>query len=119
MFDPLFGLLAGLLAFFYTVVPVVRRGHRPAHARRHARALPADAEEAPVDDAMQRLQPEMKKIQAQYKDDRQKLNEELMGSTRTNNINRWAGVSRCCCRCPIFIVLYRVLRASPHKTRRS
>src|SRR4051794_5232027 len=47
---------------------------------------------------MQALQPEMKKLQAQYKDDRQKLNEELLKFYKENNINPLGGCCRCWCR---------------------
>src|SRR5213078_1124882 len=52
---------------------------------------------------LQALQPEMKKIQAQYKDDRQKLYEE-------NNINPLGGCLPLLVQLPVFIILYNVLR---------
>ena len=42
--------------------------------------------------AMQRLQPEMKKIQEKYKDDREKLNEELLAFYKENSINPVGGL---------------------------
>jgi YidC/Oxa1 family membrane protein insertase len=48
---------------------------------------------------MQQLQPEMKKIQTQYKDDRQKLNEELLKFYKENDISPWVDVCPCWCRC--------------------
>ena len=59
---------------------------------------------------MQRLQPEMKKIQQQYKGDRQKLNEELMKFYQENKINPLGGCLPLLIQMPVFIVLYRVLR---------
>ena len=41
---------------------------------------------------MQRLQPEMKRLQLKYKDDRQKLNEELMAFYKENQINPLGGL---------------------------
>jgi YidC/Oxa1 family membrane protein insertase len=58
---------------------------------------------------MQRLQPEMKKIQQQYKGDRQKLNEELMKFYQENKINPMGGCLPLLIQMPVFIVLYRVL----------
>ncbi len=58
---------------------------------------------------MQRLQPEMKKIQQQYKGDRQKLNEELMKFYQENKINPLGGCLPLLIQMPVFIVLYRVL----------
>src|SRR5579884_638963 len=37
--------------------------------------------------ALQRLQPEMKKLQQRYKDDKQRLNEELMKFYREHGVN--------------------------------
>ena len=58
---------------------------------------------------MQRLQPEMKKLQQQYKGDRQKLNEELMNFYQENKINPMGGCLPLLIQMPVFIVLYRVL----------
>jgi len=59
---------------------------------------------------LQALQPEMKKIQAQYKDDRQKLNEELLKFYKENNINPLGGCLPLLAQIPVFIILYNVLR---------
>jgi len=59
---------------------------------------------------MQQLQPEMKKIQTQYKDDRQKLNEELLKFYKENNINPVGGCLPLLVQMPVFIILYQVLR---------
>src|SRR3954471_3386507 len=58
---------------------------------------------------MQALQPEMKKLQAQYKDDRQKLNEELLKFYRENNINPLGGCLPLLIQLPVFLILYRVI----------
>ncbi len=59
--------------------------------------------------AMQRLQPEMKKLQNRYKDDRQKLNEEMMKFYKENSINPVGGCLPLLLQMPVFFVLYRVL----------
>ena len=59
---------------------------------------------------MQQLQPEMKKIQTRYKDDRQKLNEELMKFYKENSINPLGGCLPLLVQMPVFLVLYQVLR---------
>ena len=58
---------------------------------------------------MQRLQPEMRKLQVQYKDDRQKLNEELMAFYKENNLNPLGGCLPLLLQTPIFIILYNVI----------
>jgi len=59
---------------------------------------------------MQQLQPEMKKIQTRYKDDRQKLNEELLKFYKENSINPLGGCLPLLVQMPVFLVLYQVLR---------
>jgi YidC/Oxa1 family membrane protein insertase len=59
---------------------------------------------------MQQLQPEMRKIQTKYKDDRQKLNEELLAFYKEKNINPMGGCLPLFAQMPVFFVLYSVLR---------
>jgi YidC/Oxa1 family membrane protein insertase len=59
--------------------------------------------------AMQKLQPELKKLQNKYKDDRQKLNEEMMAFYKENNINPVSGCLPLLLQMPVFIILYRTL----------
>ena len=59
---------------------------------------------------MQQLQPEMRKIQTRYKDDRQKLNEELLKFYKENKINPMGGCLPLLVQMPVFLVLYQVLR---------
>lgn len=59
---------------------------------------------------MQQLQPEMRKIQTRYKDDRTKLNEELLKFYKENNINPLGGCLPLLVQMPVFLVLYQVLR---------
>ncbi len=59
--------------------------------------------------AMQQLQPELRKLQVKYKDDRQKLNEEMMAFYKEHNINPMGGCLPLLVQMPVFIVLYRVL----------
>jgi YidC/Oxa1 family membrane protein insertase len=59
--------------------------------------------------AMQKLQPELKKLQAKHRDDRQKLNEEMMKFYKENNINPMSGCLPLLLQMPVFFVLYRTL----------
>ena len=71
--------------------------------------FPLTAKQAKSMIAMQRAQPEIKKLQAKYKNDRQKLNEEMMKFYKENNINPLAGCLPLLLQLPLFIVLYRVI----------
>jgi YidC/Oxa1 family membrane protein insertase len=59
--------------------------------------------------AMQKLQPELKKIQNKHRDDRQKLNEEVMKFYKENNINPMSGCLPLLLQMPVFFILYRTL----------
>ena len=58
---------------------------------------------------MQRLQPEMRRIQLKHKDDRQKQNEELMAFYKENSLNPLGGCLPLLLQAPIFLILYRVI----------
>ena len=59
---------------------------------------------------MQRVQPEIKKIQQQYKDDRAKQNEELLKFYQENKINPIAGCLPILVTLPIGIAVFRTFR---------
>jgi YidC/Oxa1 family membrane protein insertase len=59
---------------------------------------------------LQRLQPEIKKLQAEHKGDRQKLNEEMMRLYQEHKINPLGGCLPLLLQLPVFLILYRVLR---------
>jgi YidC/Oxa1 family membrane protein insertase len=60
---------------------------------------------------MQRIQPEVKKLQAKYKGDRQKLNEEMMALYKEHGVNPFGGCLPLLMQFPVLIALYRVIRA--------
>jgi YidC/Oxa1 family membrane protein insertase len=64
--------------------------------------------------AMQRAQPEIKKLQAKYKNDKQKLNEEMMKFYKENSINPLGGCLPLLAQTPVFIALYQTLRDIQH-----
>jgi YidC/Oxa1 family membrane protein insertase len=64
--------------------------------------------------ALQAHAPEMKRLQQQYKGDRQKLNEELMKFYKENNINPAASCLPLLAQFPVFIALYFTLKHYSH-----
>ena len=58
---------------------------------------------------MQRLAPEMRKLQNEYKNDRTKLNEEMMKLYQEHKVNPMASCLPLVAQMPIFIVMFRVL----------
>ena len=60
--------------------------------------------------AMQQLQPQMKELQKRYKDDRQRMNQEMMAFYKENQINPAASCVPMLAQFPVFISLFFVLR---------
>ena len=61
---------------------------------------------------MQKLQPLMTKIREKYKDNREMMNQELMGLYRTYKVNPMSGCLPMLIQIPVFFALYRVLGSS-------
>ncbi len=61
---------------------------------------------------MQQLQPELKAIQAKYKDDKQRQQQEMMKFYKENNVNPLGSCLPMVAQLPVFISLYYMLRQS-------
>lgn len=59
---------------------------------------------------MQMLQPELKEIQKQYKDDKQKQQQEIMAFYKKNNVNPLSGCLPLLLQMPVFFALFQLLR---------
>ncbi|MHB1389723.1 MAG: YidC/Oxa1 family membrane protein insertase [Thermoleophilia bacterium] len=66
--------------------------------------------------AMQKLQPKIKELQAQHKDDKQKLNEEMMKFYRENKVNPFGSCLPLLIQMPIFMALYFMLQSKDFPT---
>jgi YidC/Oxa1 family membrane protein insertase len=60
---------------------------------------------------LQVLQPEMKKIQERYKDDRQRMNQEMMKFYQENKVNPLGSCLPLLLQIPFFIALFQLLRS--------
>ena len=60
--------------------------------------------------SLQRLQPEIKALQAKYKDDKQRLNQEMMKFYQENKVNPLGSCLPLVAQLPIFISLFYMLR---------
>jgi YidC/Oxa1 family membrane protein insertase len=58
---------------------------------------------------MQRLQPEMRRLQAEFKGDRQKLNEAMMKLYQEHKVNPMASCLPIAAQMPVFIIMFRAL----------
>ncbi len=108
--NPLYNALGAVLAFFYSLVPNLGVAIILVTIAVMVVLYPLTAKQAKSMIAMQRVQPEIKKLQAKYKGDKQKLNEEMMKFYQENKINPLAGCLPLVIQLPIFFVLFRVLR---------
>ncbi len=64
---------------------------------------------------LQVLQPEIKKIQERYKDDRQRMNQEMMAFYQRNKVNPLGSCLPILFQIPFFIALFELLRSSEFK----
>jgi YidC/Oxa1 family membrane protein insertase len=64
---------------------------------------------------MQRLAPEMRKLQQQHRGDRQKLNEEMMKLYQEHKVNPMASCLPLLAQMPVFIIMFRVLHGLTYK----
>ena len=60
--------------------------------------------------AMQKYQPEIRRLQTEFKGDRQRLNEELLGFYRENGINPMGSCLPLLVQAPVFIGLYQAIK---------
>lgn len=112
VFQPIFHLFGALLAFFYGVIPnyaiaitlltVVIMGALTPFTIKSTKSMMA----------MQKLQPEIKKLQQKYKgpENRQLLNEEMMKLYREEGANPVGGCLPVLLQAPFLFILYSVIK---------
>lgn len=105
----MFQALAGLLAFFYELVPSYAAAITLLTLAVMLVLTPLTWKSTRSMLEMQRLQPEIKKLQQKHKNDRQKLNEELMAFYKEHKVNPVAGCLPMILQMPVFIVMYQVI----------
>src|SRR3990170_4967677 len=113
-FDPVYNFFGTILAFFYGLIPNLGISIILLTVVVMLALFPLTAKQAKAMMHMQRAQPEIKKLQAKYKNDKQKLNEEVMKFYQENKINPLAGCLPLLVQMPIFFALFRVL-SDPEK----
>ena len=59
---------------------------------------------------MQKLAPEMRKLQNEYRSDRQKLNEEMMKLYQEHKVNPLSSCLPLLAQAPVFYIMFRILR---------
>ena len=121
VFDPVYNFFGTILAFFYGIIPNLGIAIILLTVLVMLVMFPLTAKQAKSMMAMQRAQPEIKKLQAKYKNDRAKLNEEMMKFYQENKINPLAGCLPLLVQMPVFLALFRrdarALQAHPEVVR--
>ena len=64
---------------------------------------------------MQKLAPEMRKLQNEYRNDRTKLNEEMMKLYQEHKVNPMASCLPLLAQAPVFYIMFRVLRGMAYR----
>ena len=102
--------MGSVLAFFYALIPSYGVAIIGLTVAVRLLLFPLTAKQARSLQKMQLVQPEIKRIQAKYKDDKQKLNEEIMKFYKENEVNPLAGCLPLVAQMPVFFALFAVLR---------
>jgi YidC/Oxa1 family membrane protein insertase len=118
IFQPLFELMAWLIAFFYALVPNYAIAIALLTVVVMVVTAPLTVKSTRSMVAMQRLAPEMKKLQQKYKGDKQTLNEEMMKLYREHGVNPAGGCLPMLIQFPVFIILYDVIRGLTNVVKR-
>jgi YidC/Oxa1 family membrane protein insertase len=112
----MFEVPAALLAWFYGNVPggyIVAIGLMSFVVMAVTTPLTLKSTKGMLE--MQRLAPEMRRLQTEHRDDRQKLNEEMMKLYQEHKVNPMASCLPIVAQMPIFIIMFRVLRGLIYK----
>ena len=107
--DPLYNSMGWLLAQFYAVIPSFGVAIILLTMVMSLVRTPLVAKQVRNQQEMQRVQPEIKRIQAKYKSEPQKRNEAMMAVYKEHNVNPLAGCLPMVLQMPLFIVLYRLI----------
>jgi YidC/Oxa1 family membrane protein insertase len=107
--DPLYTALGWVMALLYAAIPSYGIAIILLTVAVRLVLYPLTVKQTKSMQAMQRLQPEIKRLQAKYKNDRNKLNEEMMAFYKENKVNPLSGCLPLILQLPLFIVLYRLI----------
>ena len=112
IFQPVLNLFASILAFIYSVIPNYALAITILTILIMGALTPLTVKSTKSMIAMQRVQPEIKKLQQKYKgaENRAQLNEELMRLYKEEKVNPAGGCLPMFIQFPFLIILYDVIR---------
>jgi YidC/Oxa1 family membrane protein insertase len=108
--DPLYQLMAVILAAIYKIVPNYSLAIFGLTLTVLALLTPLTLKGLRSTIKIQKLMPEQKRLQAQFKDDRQALNEAMMALYKENKVSPVGGCLPLLVQSPFFFALFGVLR---------
>lgn len=103
-------LLGNAMAFFYSIVPNYGVAIILLTLVISLLMFPLTLKQTRSMKAMQAIQPEVKKLQKEYKSDREELNKQLMAVYQEHGVNPAAGCLPLLVQMPIWFALFSVLR---------
>lgn len=113
-FQPLYQVMAWILAASYSLVPNYALAIALLTVLVMAATAPLTIKSSRSARAMQRLLPELKKLQQKYKDDRVRLNQEMLALYRRHGVSPAGGFLPALIQIPAYVVLYGVIRGLAH-----
>jgi YidC/Oxa1 family membrane protein insertase len=105
-----FELFSGALTGFYALIPSYGLAIILLTIAVRVLLLPLSIKQTRSMREMQKIQPEVKKIQAKHKGDRQKMNEEMMALYKEHGVNPFGGCAPLLLQFPVLIGLFYVVR---------
>lgn len=105
-----FEIFAGALAGFYALIPSYGLAIILLTIAVRIVVLPLSIKQTRSMREMQRIQPEVKKIQQKHKGDRAKMNEEMMALYKEHGVNPFGGCFPLLLQFPVLIALFYVVR---------
>jgi YidC/Oxa1 family membrane protein insertase len=105
----LLDVLGTALAFFYDIIPEYGIAIILLTISVSLLLFPLTVKQTRSMKGMQEIQPEVKRLQKEYKDDKEELNKQLMGLYKEKGVNPAAGCLPMLVQMPIWFALYRVL----------
>ena len=106
IFEPLYKLFGAILKFFYELSGNYGVAIILFTLAVNIILLPLTWKQQKSTTKMQSIQPELKKIQQKYKNDKEKLNMEMMKLYKDNDINPMGGCLPLLIQLPIIFILY-------------
>ena len=105
----MFDLLATLLSWFYDFWPSYGMSITLLTVLIMVILTPLTLKQTRSMIKIQHVQPELKKIQNKYKNDKERMNKEVMAFYQANNVNPLSGCLPLFVQAPVFLVLYNVI----------